>query len=246
MKLKSNSGELAPAAENTMNNLSKEVSSFESQMKPFQMPYMDVVTFLQDSREFEVLAIQYSRRRILFTLYGDGDDQRVEDSDDDFLSNRNVRSQRLKMGHKQGSSNSHRKMDDVSTKLGRKTNVRSHRAASQDRVMRSHGIKTIGAKYLPLFDLGIDSQSNTQCILLDDGLVLTEDDIKTIGATVELNVGFGDCGIFVVKYAKYIFLKKINEISNDFDTGVARHNMAVQLFKYLVEKPDLRLPRISK
>ncbi|KAL2457364.1 Ethylene-responsive transcription factor Related to AP22-12 [Forsythia ovata] len=41
-KLKSNSGELAPAAENTVNNPSEEVSSFESQMKPFQMPYLDV------------------------------------------------------------------------------------------------------------------------------------------------------------------------------------------------------------
>ncbi|KAL2550079.1 Uncharacterized protein Fot_11609 [Forsythia ovata] len=56
----------------------------------------------------------------------------------------------------------------------------------------------------------------------------------------------GDCGIFVVKYAEYIFLKKINEMPNDFDTGVARHNMSVQLFKFSVEKPDLRLPGISK
>ncbi|KAL2463084.1 hypothetical protein Fot_54321 [Forsythia ovata] len=54
----------------------------------------------------------------------------------------------------------------------------------------------------------------------------------------------GDCGIFVVKYVEYIFMKKINEMPNDFDTGLARHNMAVQLFKYSVEKPDIRLPGI--
>ncbi|KAL2547066.1 Ethylene-responsive transcription factor Related to AP22-12 [Forsythia ovata] len=41
-KLKSNSGELAPTAKNIVNNLFEEVSSFESQMKPFQMPYLDV------------------------------------------------------------------------------------------------------------------------------------------------------------------------------------------------------------
>ncbi|KAL2492007.1 hypothetical protein Adt_27635 [Abeliophyllum distichum] len=56
----------------------------------------------------------------------------------------------------------------------------------------------------------------------------------------------GNCRIFVVKYAEYIFIKKINEMSNDFDTRVASHNMAVQLFKYSVEKPNLRLPGISK
>ncbi|KAL2533159.1 Ulp1 protease family [Abeliophyllum distichum] len=56
----------------------------------------------------------------------------------------------------------------------------------------------------------------------------------------------GDCEIFVVKYAEYIFLKKINEMLNDFDIRVARHNMAMQLFKYSAEKPNTRLPRISK
>ncbi|KAL2552335.1 hypothetical protein Fot_05954 [Forsythia ovata] len=97
-------------------------------------------------------------------------------------------------------------------------NVRGNRAASQDK-------------------------SDTQCIPLDDGLVLTEDDIRTIDATVELK---GDYGIFVVKYAEYIFMKKINKMPNDFDTGLARHNMNVQLFKYSMEKPDIRLSGISK
>ncbi|KAL2470815.1 Uncharacterized protein Adt_38951 [Abeliophyllum distichum] len=34
------------------------------------------------------------------------------------------------------------------------------------------------------FDLGIDSQPNPNCLLLDDGLVLTEEDIKMIDAVV--------------------------------------------------------------
>ncbi|KAL2546353.1 hypothetical protein Fot_15586 [Forsythia ovata] len=162
-------------------------------------------------------------------------------------------------------------------------NVRGNRAASQDK-------------------------SDTQCIPLDDGLVLTEDDIRTIDATVELKLEelgsnsheagkgvtiisktrrssnqnqvssekcpsgpdygspidildgdmvfseedfknideSGDYGIFVVKYADYIFMKKINKMPNDFDIGLARHNMTVQLFKYSMEKPDIRLSGISK
>ncbi|KAL2546354.1 hypothetical protein Fot_15587 [Forsythia ovata] len=49
-------------------------------------------------------------------LYGDRDGQRVEDSDDDFLSHCNIRSSRLKMGNKHVTSSRHRKSDDVLTK----------------------------------------------------------------------------------------------------------------------------------
>ncbi|KAL2538452.1 hypothetical protein Fot_19843 [Forsythia ovata] len=80
--------------------------------------------------------------------------------------------------------------------------------------------------------------------------ILTIKEQHAVSVTPELMNGYiyytcrGDCGIFVVKYVEYIFMKKINEMPNDFDTGLARHNMAVQLFKYSVEKPDIRLPGI--
>ncbi|KAL2486738.1 Uncharacterized protein Adt_31494 [Abeliophyllum distichum] len=41
-------------------------------------------------------------------------------------------------------------------------------------------------------------------------------------------------------YAEYIFQNKINEMSKNFDTRAARHNIAVQLFKYAIEKPNQR------
>ncbi|KAL2499619.1 Ulp1 protease family [Abeliophyllum distichum] len=54
----------------------------------------------------------------------------------------------------------------------------------------------------------------------------------------------GDCGIFIIKYAEYIFQKKIMEMSKKFDTHMARYNMAVQLYKYMLEKSDLPSSRM--
>ncbi|KAL2535273.1 uncharacterized protein Fot_16664 [Forsythia ovata] len=56
----------------------------------------------------------------------------------------------------------------------------------------------------------------------------------------DLRIGRGDYGIFIIKYAEYIYEKKISEMPNPFDTKVARHNMAVQLYKYALEKPDIQ------
>ncbi|KAL2500405.1 Ulp1 protease family [Forsythia ovata] len=55
----------------------------------------------------------------------------------------------------------------------------------------------------------------------------------------------GDCGIFVIKYAEYIYQKKIVDMPNKFDTHMARYNMAVQLYKYAIEQPDLTLTGTS-
>ncbi|KAL2501444.1 hypothetical protein Fot_35292 [Forsythia ovata] len=43
-------------------------------------------------------------------------------------------------------------------------------------------------------------------------------------------------------HAKYIFGRKIKEIPKKFDTKVARHNMAVKLYRLALEKPKLHLP----
>ncbi|KAL2468637.1 Ulp1 protease family [Forsythia ovata] len=50
----------------------------------------------------------------------------------------------------------------------------------------------------------------------------------------------GDYGIFITKYAEYIHQKKISTMPNPLDTKLARHNMAVQLYKYATEKPDIQ------
>ncbi|KAL2468311.1 Ulp1 protease family [Forsythia ovata] len=50
-----------------------------------------------------------------------------------------------------------------------------------------------------------------------------------------------DCGIFVIKLAEYIFENKIKHTPKKFDTNVAHHNMAVQLYKFTIEKPDLQM-----
>ncbi|KAL2541682.1 Ulp1 protease family [Abeliophyllum distichum] len=50
----------------------------------------------------------------------------------------------------------------------------------------------------------------------------------------------GDCGIFIFKYAEYIHQKKISTMLNPLDTKLARHNMAIQLYKYAIEKPDIQ------
>ncbi|KAL2480665.1 Uncharacterized protein Adt_33631 [Abeliophyllum distichum] len=49
----------------------------------------------------------------------------------------------------------------------------------------------------------------------------------------------GDCGIFIVKYAEYIHEMKISTMPNPFDTKLARHNMAVQIYKHAIEKTDV-------
>ncbi|KAL2549408.1 Uncharacterized protein Fot_10938 [Forsythia ovata] len=214
-------------------------------------------------------------------LYDDGRDQRVEDSNEYFLYQCNVRrSPRLKIGHNQVNFSCHRTPDDVSIKQdiastivhstnakeqdkskgkriligheqcrslvvngdvtpsilttkdqnvayvtpvlrrspwlknfkmtwlqvaiesvismhntlyqehmkGKKPNVRSRRVSPVNKVMRTNCVKTIGETDLSSFDLGIDSQSNTQCPLVDNGLVLMEVDIKTIDATVQLKM----------------------------------------------------------
>ncbi|KAL2552835.1 hypothetical protein Fot_06454 [Forsythia ovata] len=41
---------------------------------------------------------------------------------------------------------------------------------------------------VPNFDLGIDSQSNAHCLLIDDGLVLTDEDIMKIDFVVVLKL----------------------------------------------------------
>ncbi|KAL2534266.1 Uncharacterized protein Adt_07617 [Abeliophyllum distichum] len=66
----------------------------------------------------------------------------------------------------------------------------------------------------------------------------------------------GDSRIFVIKYAEYIFQKninaeyifqkKINAMQNKFDTRMVRYNMAIQLYKYAIEKPDVPLSRLMK
>ncbi|KAL2520996.1 Uncharacterized protein Fot_24919 [Forsythia ovata] len=76
-------------------------------------------------------------------LYDDGDSQRVEDSDDDFLSNCNVRSPRLKM-------DSHRKMNDVSNKQNMSTTfVRSTSEKEHDR-SKGEGIINVLDKNISL------------------------------------------------------------------------------------------------
>ncbi|KAL2513017.1 Ulp1 protease family [Abeliophyllum distichum] len=50
----------------------------------------------------------------------------------------------------------------------------------------------------------------------------------------------GDSIIFILKYTEYIHGKKISTMPNPLDTKLARHNVAVQLYKYAIEKPDIQ------
>ncbi|KAL2544072.1 Papain-like cysteine peptidase superfamily [Forsythia ovata] len=124
------------------------------------------------------------------------------------------------------------------------------------RGMRPCETKTIDEAECPSFDLGIDSQSNVSYIELDDGILRTQDDIMIIDDIVARKIPEshqtdnrvesskkrnGDCGIFVIKFAEYIFGRKIKDIPKKFDTKVARHNMAVQLYRFASEKPELQL-----
>ncbi|KAL2498892.1 sentrin-specific protease 6-like [Abeliophyllum distichum] len=56
----------------------------------------------------------------------------------------------------------------------------------------------------------------------------------------------GDCGIFIIKYAEYIHEMKISTMPNPFDTKLARHNMAIQMYKYAIEKPDVQCGQASR
>ncbi|KAL2486286.1 hypothetical protein Adt_31042 [Abeliophyllum distichum] len=69
------------------------------------------------------------------------------------------------------------------------TKTPSREACLLGRVMRPDGETTRGDQDNSSFDLGIGSQSNNECLILDEALVLTEADIKMIDDTVELKVG---------------------------------------------------------
>ncbi|KAL2492191.1 Ulp1 protease family [Abeliophyllum distichum] len=56
----------------------------------------------------------------------------------------------------------------------------------------------------------------------------------------------GDCGIFVLKYAEYLFQKMIDDMPNKFDTRMARYNVVVQLYKFAITKPDIPLLKLVK
>ncbi|KAL2473763.1 Ulp1 protease family [Forsythia ovata] len=61
-------------------------------------------------------------------------------------------------------------------------------------------------------------------------------DMKNAGGHL-IQLCSGDCGIFVIKFAEYIAENKIQEMPKNFDTKVARLNMASQLYKFACEKP---------
>ncbi|KAL2473764.1 Ulp1 protease family [Forsythia ovata] len=103
-------------------------------------------------------------------------------------------------------------------------------------------------------DMGHEINASASISLLDDEIVLSEEDFRHIDESVEryqcrtqkrhaklLRVCSGDCGIFVIKFAEYIAENKIQEMPKNFDTRVARLNMATQLYKFACEKPYLNI-----
>ncbi|KAL2507974.1 hypothetical protein Fot_31621 [Forsythia ovata] len=141
------------------------------------------------------------------------------------------------------------------------TNSQHPGSSLKGKWMRPCETKTIDEDECPSFPLGIDSQSNIPYIELDDGILRTQDDIMIIDDTIAGKIPEshqtddrvetskkrnGDCGIFVIKFAKYIFGRKIKEIPKKFDAKVARHNMAVQLYIFALEKPDLHMPNMPR
>ncbi|KAL2547246.1 Ulp1 protease family [Forsythia ovata] len=120
-------------------------------------------------------------------------------------------------------------------------------------------------KRMKISSIESDSSLNT----FEDDLVFSEEDLITIDKSAEqhrldvrdIDAQFeapdsplssrlckgtpqqtngGDCGIVITKYAEYIHQKKISTMPNPLDTKLARHNMAVQLYKYATEKPDIQ------
>ncbi|KAL2518404.1 sentrin-specific protease 6-like [Abeliophyllum distichum] len=65
--------------------------------------------------------------------------------------------------------------------------------------------------------------------------------ITTLCKDIPHQTNGGDCGIFVIKFAEYIAENKIKEMPKNFDTKVARLNMATQLYKFACEKPYLNI-----
>ncbi|KAL2549415.1 hypothetical protein Fot_10945 [Forsythia ovata] len=86
------------------------------------------------------------------------------------------------------------------------------------------------------------SISKSSSEFLDDDLVFTEEDLRNMDESVAKHVvgchkvtsqvtitqsSKWRLGVFVIKFAEYIFGRKIKEIPKKFDTKVAHHNMAV-------------------
>ncbi|KAL2497561.1 Uncharacterized protein Adt_23111 [Abeliophyllum distichum] len=141
-------------------------------------------------------------------LFHDVEGLRVEDSDDDFASHVVRRSPRIMMKHtaagcKSSSSWLNRTISEEGRhviQLNDDSKTVSHRGAKllnlvtemdksiADAIQSVHhyppDASLSGEIDLPSFDLGIDSQPNTNCLLLDDGLVLTEEDVKMIDGVV--------------------------------------------------------------
>ncbi|KAL2520753.1 Uncharacterized protein Fot_24676 [Forsythia ovata] len=67
---------------------------------------------------------------------------------------------------------------------GKKTSYNKRQSEMLQSIIRPKKAITSGETDEPSFDLGIDSQANVPCIILDNGLVLTEEDIQKIDDTV--------------------------------------------------------------
>ncbi|KAL2458052.1 Papain-like cysteine peptidase superfamily [Forsythia ovata] len=94
---------------------------------------------------------------------------------------------------------------------------------------------TNGSNHIEPFDQKVNSIDEW----LDHQPSLCNNDEQT-NTNVQSSIN-EDCGIFVIKLAEYIFENKIKHTPKKFDTNVARHNMAVQLYKFTIEKPDLQM-----
>ncbi|KAL2528945.1 Uncharacterized protein Fot_21546 [Forsythia ovata] len=83
------------------------------------------------------------------------------------------------------------------------------------------------------------TRSETSLYLEDDDIIFSEEDLRHMDESAEKNcVQFQKLSS---QFAEYIFEGKIEEMPKRFDTKAARHNMAVQLYKYANEKPELQL-----
>ncbi|KAL2558647.1 Uncharacterized protein Fot_03386 [Forsythia ovata] len=83
------------------------------------------------------------------------------------------------------------------------------------------------------------TRSETSLYLLDDDIIFSEEDLRHMDESAEKNCVQSQK--VSSQFAEYIFEGKIEEMLKRFDTKAARHNMAVQLYKYANEKPESQL-----
>ncbi|KAL2551452.1 Uncharacterized protein Fot_05071 [Forsythia ovata] len=87
--------------------------------------------------------------------------------------------------------------------------------------------------------VGNEINASVPISLLEDEIVFSEEDFKHMDESVEKSRCRGQKR--PAKFAEYIAENKIKDMSKNFDTKLARLNMATQLYKFACEKPYLNI-----